>query len=113
MNILETYLFLLENEGTLDSFLNRFKQVISFHDPKDIEMGLLKYKEKPEKEIAFLFELPKEEILHFHTIGMKFPVNISFWNSKKEVVFVPGIVKPGVRDISSKVPAKYAVEIAV
>ena len=112
MNILETYLVFLKNNN-LDTFLKDFKQVISYNDPKEIEIGLLKYKEKPEKGIAFLFELPKEEILHFHTIGMKFPINISFWNSNKEVVYVPGIIKPGVRDISSQVPAKYVVEIPV
>jgi uncharacterized membrane protein (UPF0127 family) len=110
MNILETYLLFLENDS-LDTFLKDFKQVISYHDPKEIKIGLLKYKEKPEKGIAFLFELPKEEVLHFHTIGMKFPINISFWNSNKEVVYVPGIIKPGVQDISSQVPAKYVVEI--
>lgn len=112
MNILETYLVFLEND-TLDTFLKDFKQVISYHDPQEIEIGLLKYREKPKKGTAFLFELPKEEIAHFHTIGMKFPINISFWNSNKEVVYVPGIIKPGVRDISSQVPAKYVVEIPV
>lgn len=108
MNILETYLLFLEND--LDTFLKDFK-VISFHDPKEIEIGLLKYKEKPKKGIAFLFKLPKEEILHFHTLGMKFPINISFWNSNKELVCTPGIVKPGIENISSKVPAKYVVEV--
>ncbi len=110
-NILETYLFFLEND-TMESFLSKYK-VIHYHDPQEIELGLLRYKEKPEENIAFVFELPKEEVLHFHTIGMKFPINISFWNSNKEVVYVPGVVKPGIADISSQVPAKYVVEIPV
>jgi uncharacterized membrane protein (UPF0127 family) len=110
--ILETYLFLLENENNLDTFLSDYK-VITYSDPKDIETGLLRYKEPPKKGTAFLFKFPEEEILHFHTIGMKFPINVSFWNSKKEVVYVPGISKPGIKDISSMSPAKYAVEIPV
>ena len=112
MNILETYLVLLETDNNMDTFLSDYK-VITYSDPKEIELGLLRYKEKPEKGTAFLFELPKEEIVKFHTRGMNFPINISFWNSKKEVVYVPGIVKPGIKNISSMVPAKYAVEIPV
>ena len=110
--ILENYLKFLSSNN-LDTFLKGFKKVITYSDPKEIEIGLLKYKEKPKKGIAFLFELPKEEVLHFHTIGMKFPINISFWNSNKEVVYSPGIIKPGLRDISSKVPSKYVIEIPV
>jgi uncharacterized membrane protein (UPF0127 family) len=110
--ILETYLFLLENENNLDTFLSYYK-VVTYSNPEDIKIGLLRFKEKPEKGIAFLFKFPEEEILHFHTIGMKFAINLSFWNLKKEVVYVPGIVKPGIRDISSMSPAKYAVEIPV
>jgi len=41
---------------------------------------------------------------------MKFPIKISFWNSDKECVYVPGIVKPGVKNISSMQPAKYVIE---
>ena len=110
--ILELYLSLLENDN-MDHFLKDFKQVINYHDPQEIETGLLKYKERPEKGIAFLFELPKEKIWTFHTIGMKFPIKISFWNSKKECVYDAGIIKPGVKEIRSKVPAKYVIEVPV
>jgi uncharacterized membrane protein (UPF0127 family) len=109
-NIIETYLIFLENDNMMDNFLKKFKRVVSYHDPEEIEIGLLKYKEPPEKGTVFLFELPEEKVWSFHTVGMKFPIKISFWNSKKEVVFAHGVVQPGTRNITSKVPAKFAIE---
>ena len=109
---LESYLYFL-NEGTsdmMDNFLSDFKNIITFTDSEELQTGLLKYKEKPPKGTIFIFEFPKEEILNFHTMGMKFPIKISFWNSNKEVVYVAGVVKPGVRNISSMQPAKYVIE---
>lgn len=107
--ILEEYLEKINSN--MDDYLSSFDKVVKYHDSEEIRMGLLKYKEKPEKNIAFLFIMPEETIQHFHTVGMKFPIKISFWNSKKEVVFTSGIVKPGAEDISSKTPAKYVIEI--
>jgi uncharacterized membrane protein (UPF0127 family) len=42
---------------------------------------------------------------------MKFPIKVFFFNSKKEIVYSTGKVNPGIEIISSKVPAKYVVEI--
>ena len=106
---LESYLLYL-TEDTMDKFLSDFGEIIKYTDSKDLKLGLLRYKEKPPKGTVFVFEFPKEEILNFHTIGMKFPIKISFWNSDKECVYVPGIVKPGVKNISSMQPAKYVIE---
>mgnify|MGYP001767579236 CR=1 FL=1 len=110
MNILETYLLFLENDS-LDTFLKDFKQVISYHDPKEIKIGLLKYKEKPEKGIAFLFELPKEEIANFHTIGMHFKIDIFFYDHNKNLDSCYLNVKPGIKSIKSKHKVKYVIEI--
>jgi uncharacterized membrane protein (UPF0127 family) len=111
-SILENYLSFL-NEDTsemMDKFLSDFKNIITFTDSEELQTGLLKYKEKPPKGTIFVFEFPKEEVLNFHTIGMKFPIKISFWNSDKEVVYVAGVIKPGVKNISSMQPAKYVIE---
>lgn len=109
-NVVEQYLQQLNN-ANLDTFLSDFKQVITYNNPQEIKTGLLKYDKKPENKIAFLFIMPTEKIQIFHTVGMKFPIKISFWNSKKEIVYTPGVVKPGLTKISSQVPAKYVVEI--
>lgn len=109
-HILENYLRFLSSNN-LDKFLSGFKKVITYSDQKEIKIGLLKYKEPPENGTAFLFKLPKEEILYFHTIGMHFPIRMYFFDSKKHLVYSSGIVNPGVKVISSKSPAKYVVEI--
>ena len=105
--ILEDYLNKLNNH--MDDLLSGYK-VIIYDNPKDIELGLLRFKEPP-KGYAFLFKFPKEEILDFHTVGMKFPIKIFFFNSNKEIVYSYDKVSPGVEHISSKKPAKYVVEI--
>jgi uncharacterized membrane protein (UPF0127 family) len=106
--ILERYL----NEITtnhMDDLLSGY-EVITYTNPDDIEIGLLRYKTAP-KGKAFLFKFPDEDIRVFHTVGMEFPIKIFFFNSKKEIVYSTGKVNPGIEIISSNVPAKYAVEI--
>jgi len=93
----------------MDNLLSGY-EVITYTEPKDIETGLLRFKTAP-KGKAFVFELPDEYIAEFHTVGMKFPIKIFFFNSKKEIVYVAGIVKPGIKSISTKHPVKYIVEI--
>jgi uncharacterized membrane protein (UPF0127 family) len=94
----------------MDDLLSKYKEVIIYDNEKDIELGLLRFKEPP-KGKAFLFKFPKEEILDFHTVGMNFPINIYFFNSKKEIVFSYSSVSPGIDHISSKGQSKYVVEI--
>lgn len=106
--ILEVYLNKITNNH-MDDLLSGY-EVITYTDPKDIEVGLLRYKTAP-KGKAFLFKFPDEDIREFHTIGMEFPIKIFFFNSKKEIVYSTGKVNPGIEIISSNVPAKYAVEI--
>jgi uncharacterized membrane protein (UPF0127 family) len=106
--ILEVYLNKITNNH-MDDLLSGY-EVITYTDPKDIEVGLLRYKTIP-KGKAFLFKFPDEDIRTFHTIDMKFPIKIFFFNSKKEIVYSAGKVNPGKEIITSKVPAKYVVEI--
>lgn len=106
--ILERYL----NEITtnhMDDLLSGY-EVITYTNPDDIEIGLLRYKTAP-KGKAFLFKFPDEDIRVFHTVGMEFPIKIFFFNSKKEIVYSTGKANPGIEIISSKIPAKYVVEV--
>ncbi len=107
-SILEKYLTELTNNH-MDDLLSGY-EIVTYTDPKDIEVGLLRYKNAP-KGKAFLFKFPDEDIREFHTIGMKFPIKIFFFNSKKEIVYSTGKANPGIEIISSKIPAKYVVEI--
>ena len=106
--ILEEYLNKISNNH-MDDLLSGY-EVITYTDPKDIEIGLLRYKTAP-KGKAFLFKFSGEDIREFHTVGMKFPIKILFFNSKKEIVYSAGKVNPGIEIITSKVPAQYVVEI--
>jgi uncharacterized membrane protein (UPF0127 family) len=105
--ILEVYLQKLNNP--MDLILSKY-DVITYNTQEDLSKGLLRY-DKPPKGKAFLFKIPKEEVLEFHTIGMKFSIKIFFFNSKKQVVSLYKNVKPDIELISSKNPAKYVVEI--
>lgn len=107
--ILENYLMELNDSINMDNLLTGHK-VITYKDPKDLETGLLRY-DNPPKGKAFIFQMPEEEILDFHTMGMKFPINIYFFNSKKELVKYYKEVPSGINHIYSKYPAKYVVEI--
>ena len=112
MNILENYLDDLSLEGSdLSRLLSRYKNVVTFTTTEDTIIGLLKYENIP-RDTAFLFKMPKEEILAFHTIGMKFVIDIYFFNKSGKLVKWYGDVKPGIKKISSVVPATYVVETA-
>ena len=83
-SILENYLTELTNNH-MDDLLSGY-EVITYTDPKDIEVGLLRYKTAP-KGKAFLFKFPDEDIREFHSIGMKFPIKIFFFNLHNEYSF--------------------------
>lgn len=111
MVILEEYLKTLTGNH-LDNLLSDYQNVIIYDTDKDIKTGLLRYSHSP-VNTAFLFKMPKEKVLTFHTVGMKFPIKIFFFNSKKEIVYSYGEVSPGIDHITSKRPAKYVVEIPI
>lgn len=104
--LLEEY---LDKLNSMNELLSKYSEVVIYKTEKEIEKGLLRF-DKPPKGKAFLFVFPIEEVLHFHTIDMKFPIDIYFFNSKKELVSSYNNVKPGVEDISSDKSAMYAVE---
>lgn len=104
--ILEQYLNKIQTD--MDDLLSSYKVVV-YSSKEDIEKGLLRFN-KPPFGYAFLFKFPDEKIRSFHTIGMKFPIIIHFFNKDKGIVFTDK-VNPGLKNISSKNPAKYVVEI--
>jgi len=111
MNILEDYLIELTFEDSnLSRMLSRFGKVVTFKTDEEITKGLLKYK-TISPDIAFLFKMPEEKVLIFHTVDMKFNIDIYFFNQSGKLVSKYKNVKPGVKKISSKFPAEYSVEV--
>ena len=86
------------------------KRLVIFENKDEIETGLLKYNDPPH-DTAFLFKFTNEDDRTFHTIGMKFDIDIYFYNKDKELVNKKLSCKPGVV-VESKYPCKYVLEIA-
>jgi len=93
----------------MDELLSKSK-VVTYDSIDDIRIGLLRFNKAP-KGKAFLFKFPDEQIRVFHTIGMKFPIKIYFFDKNKELVYSYGEVKPGLDDLTYKKPFMYVVEI--
>ena len=108
MKILKHYLESL-NKTDLDNKLSEY-DVITYKTYEDIEKGLLRYNKAP-IEKCFLFILPEEQVADFHTIGMKFPIDIYFYNKNKKLDSNSLNNKAGIRSIKSKNKVKYVVEI--
>ena len=112
MDILENYLENLSIEGSdLSELLSKFEKVITLETSEDTTIGLLRYESIP-FDTAFVFKMGEEKILTFHTVGMKFEIDIYFFNKSGKLVKWYGDVKPGIKKISSVVPATYVVETA-
>lgn len=110
MNLLiENYLKELVTSD-LSKLLNKSEEVIAYSSEKDIELGLLRY-DKPPINKVFLFKFNGEKIRYFHTIGMKFNIDILFFDYNGKLVNSYKNVKPGVKVISSKKPSTFVVEI--
>ena len=108
MNVLKYYLESL-NQTDLDNKLSGY-DVIIYKTDDDLKKGLLRYNKAP-IEKCFLFILPNEQIGDFHTIGMKFPIDIYFYNKDKQLDSSKLNSEPGIRSIKSKGEVKYIVEI--
>jgi len=110
MKIIEKYLLELDFENSdLFDLLSKFEKVIIFKKPEDIEKGLLKYK-SISPDTAFLFKMPEEKVLIFHTVKMQFSIDIWFFDYDGKLVLKYRNVKPGVEKVSSKFPVQYVVE---
>jgi len=109
LNNLQFYLEYLNQEEFLSSFLSSFKKVIRFTTNRDHKIGLLRYDNIP-SDVAFVFEFSEESVRIFHTLKMKFPINIYFFNSNGLLIDKYENVKTGTKKIISKDKAKFVVE---
>jgi len=88
------------------------KDIIIFETHKDIQLGLLRYTDPPIGKI-FIFKLPEEKEIAFHTNGMRFPIDIYFFDRNGYLVKRYKNAFPGISYIPSDKPAKYVIEIPV
>lgn len=113
MNILGLYLESLDQTDSSDLRKLTFgKPIVIFSKSEDITTGLLKFEKKQvSKDLRFVFVFPEEEELSFHTVGMKFNIDIYFFDKDGALVSKRMNCPPGIEGIKSKGPAKYVVEI--
>jgi len=100
--ITEDASFLLKKHG--------ISKVKMLTDPEEMEIGMTMFEEPPEGK-AFLFVFPDEGFRPFFTEGMKFPIDIHFFDSQGRHVgrFLNAV--PGLKEINSPRPFRYALEI--
>jgi uncharacterized membrane protein (UPF0127 family) len=98
----------MENNSDWYKILLGHKLVV-FDRPDELERGLRFY-DKPPLGAAFLFKFPDEDIRTFTTEGMKFPIDIFFFDSDKNLVHEERNCEPDDR-FSSVFTCKYVVEI--
>jgi uncharacterized membrane protein (UPF0127 family) len=110
-DILSLYLESLEQDSSDLKKLTFGKPMIIFSKTKDISTGLLKFKkDQVSKNLRFLFVFPNEAERVFHTVGMKFNIDIYFFDKDGALISKKINCPPGVEDIKSKGPCKYVVE---
>lgn len=112
MGILNLYLESLDQTDASDlRKLTIGKPIVIFSKTEDRVVGLLKFEKKQvSKNLRFLFVFPDEEELSFHTIGMKFNIDVYFFDKDGALVSKHLNCPPGIEGIRSKGPAKYVVE---
>ena len=94
----------------ITKMLSEYPKLKVFDSEQDIHIGLLRYNNVPHAA-AFIFRFKDEKVRSFHTVGMRFNIDICFFNKKGELVKKYINCKPGLENISSVHPSKYVVEI--
>lgn len=85
--------------------------LVIFRKDEDIKRGLLKFEKKQiSKDLRFLFVFPNEKERIFHTIGMKFSIDIYFFDKDGTLVSKHLDCHPGIKEIKSNGLTKYVVE---
>lgn len=88
---------------------SNYKQVI-WTDPEDHKLGLLRFNSPPINTL-FIFMFPESKFVNFHTVGMKFNIDIYFFDRHKDLIYVVKNCPPGIKNIPSKRPCKFVIEI--
>jgi len=110
-SILNLYLESLEQDSSDLKKLTFGKPLMVFSKDEEHNVGLLKFrKEQLNKSIRFLFVFPKEEERSFHTVGMKFNIDIYFFDKDGSLINKRLNFPPGIEEIKSNGPCKYVVE---
>jgi uncharacterized membrane protein (UPF0127 family) len=111
MSLLSLYLESLEQDASDLRKLTFGKPLVVFSKQKDRVTGLLRFeKDQITKNLRFLFVFPNETEIVFHTVGMKFNIDIYFFDKDGSLVSKRLNCSPGIEDIRSKGPCKYVVE---
>lgn len=87
------------------------REVIIYDNDEDRTKGLLRFDNPPYGK-AFLFKFENSSPLTFHTVGMKFNIDIHFFNENKDLIYSKFNCPPG-EIVSSILPSKYVVEIPI
>jgi hypothetical protein len=100
----------LSSKSDLFKLLTKYeKKITVYTKPFNIKLGLLRFEDPPVGKL-FLFVLPTVQKTAFHTVGMKFDIDIYFYNSKGKLIFKHSNVQPGKR-IVCDIPCKFVAEI--
>lgn len=94
----------------LNKILKKFDKITTWKSDHDLALGMLRFDFPPPKNEAYLFQLDEEEEGRvFHTRGMRFNINILFFDEEGNLVYMKKNVEPG-RNIICSWPSKYIVE---
>jgi len=110
--ILDYYLKEVQGVSDMQQFLQQFDKVVKINDPVQQYVGMTIFNESAKLDnIAFLFEFDTWVPVTIHTVGMKFPIDIHFFNKFGHKVSEHLNVPPGIEEIESGGPTQYAVEV--
>lgn len=121
--MLEKYLQEMHNDyPNLKEFLSKFREVVVWDKEEDHHEGLLRFDSAPSPETAFVFKFEDDQLIHMHTLGMKFCIDIYFFDKHGHFINKWMNVPPGhpgntmeygtdKDELNSKKLAKYAVEV--
>lgn len=107
----------------LIDFLKRFREVVLWDSEEDHQLGMLRFQnETPSHDTAFVFKFEDDQLLHMHTVGMKFCIDIYYFDKRGNFINKWMNVPPGhpgntleygtdQDELHSKSMARYAVEV--
>jgi len=110
-SILNLYLESLEQDTSDLRKMTFGKSLVIWTKEKDLSTGLLRYeKNQVPKKLYFLFVFKTENEKVFHTVGMKFNIDIYFFDKDGSLINKRLNCPPGIEEIKSNGPCKYVVE---
>ena len=104
--------YLLEDTipTSINKFLDEFTEVHIFCSDLERRIGMSKFSEAPSEDKAFLFIFENEGNYIFHTLKMKFPINMYFFNEQGNLVYSKIYCLPEIEEIQCPFDFKYVIE---